>query len=67
MGNLGAKAIVFFVGAAFVFGMGWMSGGALGTGQANKNQIEQIEQIEQCLPIADAAALNACLEGGDES
>ena len=39
---------------------GWLAGGSLGTGQVAK---QQRVQIEQCLPLGSAAALDDCLAG----
>ena len=60
MGRIGFKTLGSILGAGVIFVAGWLAGGSLGTGQVAK---QQRVQIEQCLPLGSAAALDDCLAG----
>ena len=54
------KLVGALVVIALIFGAGWVVGGGHGV---SSGQEELREQVYACLPVADRAALDACLGG----
>ncbi|WP_156150537.1 hypothetical protein [Gordonia sihwensis] len=58
--RISGRAVVIVAGVAAIFFVGTMVGGGW---TRDRGLTEQRQQIEQCLPLADAAQVDACLAG----
>ncbi|GAB05018.1 hypothetical protein GII30_02575 [Gordonia amarae] len=61
MGKIGFKLVGYLVVAAIPFVIGWSIAGPVGVREGTQTQYER---TVACLPAADQAALDGCLNGG---
>lgn len=60
-----AKFFVFVALVVVVFVSGAVLGGGWKLGAAEEVERKQLDQIEQCLPLEDAEALQACTQSDE--